>query len=115
MKHLEKPRREELHHEETKHLSEPKSRTIGFQIIHFTRPEGERHTGWSVVEDLYRMQQVVRSCRHRRISRKHVFFGGEDQNSYAKNFAKTLSSQGWLVASVNARDAKKLRANLQAS
>lgn len=63
----------------------------------------------------YLMQQVVRSCRHRRINRKHVFFGGEDRNSYAKNFAKTLCSQGWLVARVNARDAKKQRANLQAS
>jgi len=63
----------------------------------------------------YLTQQVVRSCRHRAISRKHVFFGGEDPNSYAENFANTLRSQGWLVANVNAHDAKKQRANLQAS
>jgi hypothetical protein len=43
---------------------------------------------------------VVLSCRHRVISRKHVFFGGEDPNSYAENFANTLRSQGWLVANV---------------
>jgi transposase len=63
----------------------------------------------------YLTQQVVRSCRHRAINRKHVFFGGEDPNSYAENFVNTLRSQRWLVASVNARDAKKQRANLQAS
>ncbi len=63
----------------------------------------------------YLAQQVVRSCRHRAINRKHVFFGGEDPNSYAENFANTLRSQGWLVAGVNARDAKKQRENLQAS
>ena len=63
----------------------------------------------------YLAQQVVRSCRHRGINRKQVFFGGEDPNSYAENFANTLRCQGWLVAGVNARDAKKQRANLQAS
>ena len=63
----------------------------------------------------YLTQQVVRSCRRRAISRKHVFFGGEDPNSYAENFANTLRSEGWLVANVNAHDAKKQRANLQAS
>ena len=63
----------------------------------------------------YLTQQVVRSCRHRAINHKHVFFGGEDPNSYAENFINALRSQGWLIASVNARDAKKQRANLQAS
>ncbi len=63
----------------------------------------------------YLTQQVVLSCRHRAINRKHVFFGGEDPNSYAENFVNTLRSKGWLIASVNARDAKKQRANLQAS
>ncbi|MBW2265252.1 MAG: transposase [Deltaproteobacteria bacterium] len=63
----------------------------------------------------YLTQQVVRSCRHRAINHKHVFFGGEDPNSYAENFVNALRSQGWLIASVNARDAKKQRANLQAS
>ena len=63
----------------------------------------------------YLTQQVVRSCRHRAMNRKHVFFGGEDPNSYAENFVNALRCEGWLVANVNARDAKKQRANLQAS
>ena len=63
----------------------------------------------------YLTDQVTRSCRHRRIKPKHVFFGGEDPNSYAENFVTTLRSKGWLVAGVNAHDAKKQRANLQAS
>jgi transposase len=63
----------------------------------------------------YLTQQVVSSCRHRAINRKHVFFGGEDPNSYVENFVNALRSQGWLIASVSARDAKKQRANLQAS
>ena len=60
-------------------------------------------------------EQVNRSCRHHRINPKHVFFGGEDVGSYAENFANTLRSGGWLVAGVNAHDAKKQRANIQAS
>ncbi len=63
----------------------------------------------------YMVDQVTRSCRHRGIKKKHVFFGGEDVNSYAENFVNTLRSRGWLVAGVNAHDAKKQRANLQAS
>ena len=63
----------------------------------------------------YLIEQVSRSCRYHRIDEKHVFFGGEDVGSYAENFASTLRSGGWLVAGVNAQDAKKQRANLQAS
>ena len=63
----------------------------------------------------YLLDQVNRSCRKRGIKEKHIFFGGEDVNSYAENFVTTLRSKGWLVAGVNARDAKKQRANLQAS
>ncbi len=63
----------------------------------------------------YLLDQVSRSCRHRHIQSEHVFFGGEDVNSYAENFANTLRSNGWLVANVNAHDAKKQRENLQAS
>jgi len=58
---------------------------------------------------------VSRSCRHHKINQNHVFFGGEDVGYYAENFASTLRSGGWLVAGVNAHDAKKQRANLQAS
>jgi transposase len=63
----------------------------------------------------YLIDQVTRSCRLRHIKKHHVFFGGEDVNSYAENFASALRSQGWLIAHVNARDAKKQRQNLQAS
>ena len=63
----------------------------------------------------YLIDQVNRSCRHRHIQPQHVFFGGEDVNSYAENFANTLQAKGWLVANVNAHDAKKQRENLQAS
>jgi len=63
----------------------------------------------------YLIDQVNRSCRHRHIQSDHVFFGGEDVNSYAENFANTIRSNGWLVANVNAHDAKKQRENLQAS
>jgi len=59
--------------------------------------------------------QVSRSCRQRGIKLKHVFFGGEDVNSYAENFVNTLRTKGWLVAGVNAHDAKKQRGSIQAS
>ncbi|MBU0735279.1 MAG: transposase [Proteobacteria bacterium] len=63
----------------------------------------------------YLTEQVIRSCRHRQIDAKHVFFGGEDVGSFAENFIHTLRSGGWIVAGVNAHDAKEQRANLQAS
>jgi transposase len=63
----------------------------------------------------YLLDQVNRSCRHRHIQSGHVFFGGEDVNSYAENFANSIRANGWLVANVNAHDAKKQRENLQAS
>jgi transposase len=60
-------------------------------------------------------EQVTRSCRRRGIKKKHVFFGGEDANSFAKNFVSTLRGKGYVVANVNAHDAKKQRVNMQAS
>jgi transposase len=63
----------------------------------------------------YLIDQVNRSCRHRHIQSDHVFFGGEAVSSYAENFANTIQAKGWLVANVNAYDAKKQRENLQAS
>ena len=59
--------------------------------------------------------QVMRSCRRRCIKKEHVFFGGEDANSFAKNFVSSLRSKGYLVANVNAHDAKKQRISVQAS
>ena len=63
----------------------------------------------------YLIDQVTRSCRRRGIKKEHVFLGGEDANSFAENFVSTLRFKGWLVAGVNAHDAKKQRVNLQAS
>jgi len=63
----------------------------------------------------YLTEQVTRSCDHRGIDLNHVFFGGEDVGSYAENFVNTLRSGGWIVAGVNAHDAKEQRANMQAS
>ena len=63
----------------------------------------------------YLSDQVRRSGHHRGIKTSHIFFGGEDVGSYADNFISALRSDGWLVAGVNAHDAKKLRENMQAS
>lgn len=63
----------------------------------------------------YLIDQVTKSCRHRGINLQHIFFGGEDCGSYADNFIAALRSENWLVAGVNAHDAKKQRENMQAS
>ena len=69
----------------------------------------------------YLLNQVKKSCRHRGITRQHVFFGGEDCGAYADNFTcdlkviAALRSDNWVVAGVNACDAKKHRDNKQAS
>jgi len=63
----------------------------------------------------YLIDEVTKSCRHHGISRQHIFFGGEDCGSYADNFITTLRSENWLVAGVNAHDAKTQRENIQAS
>ena len=63
----------------------------------------------------YLIEQVIKSCRYRRIKLQHAFFGGEDCGSYADNFIAALRSENWLVAGVNAHDAKIQRDNMQAS
>jgi len=63
----------------------------------------------------YLIDQVTKSCRHRGINLQHIVFGGEDCGSYADNFITALRSENWLVAGVNAHDAKKQRENMQAS
>ncbi len=63
----------------------------------------------------YLLEQVQRTCQHRHIRPEHVFFGGEDVNCYSENFVNSLRASGWLVASVNARDAKNHRDSLKAS
>jgi transposase len=63
----------------------------------------------------YLLEQVRKTCTYHKIKRTHVFFGGEDCGSYSENFVQGLRARGWLVAGVNAREAKKQRENLQAS
>jgi len=61
------------------------------------------------------LAQVAGTCCYHKINPKHVFFGGEDCGSYTENFVECVRDHGWLVAGVNAEDAKKQRENLQAS
>ncbi len=63
----------------------------------------------------FMLTQMRRICRYHKIDTKHVFFGGEDCGSYTENFVECVREQGWLVAGVNAQEAKKQRENLQAS
>jgi len=63
----------------------------------------------------YLVEQVTKSCRHHGINLQHVFFGGENCGSYADNFITALRSDNWLVAGVNAHDARTYRENMQAS
>jgi hypothetical protein len=53
------------------------------------------------------LDQVKKSCQHNGISLKHTFFGGEDCGTYADNFIAALRKEQWLVAGVNALDAKR--------
>src|SRR5689334_12612272 len=61
------------------------------------------------------LAEVGRTCQHRHIRKKHVFFGGEDNPPYVINFLETLAKQGYLVVRVNAWEAKRQRENHQAS
>jgi transposase len=63
----------------------------------------------------YLIEQVHKTANYHKIKSQHVFFGGEDCGTYKDNFAHALREQGWLVAGVNAKDAKTQRENMQAS
>lgn len=63
----------------------------------------------------YLLEQVKKNCNYHKIKTRHVFFGGEDCGSYTENFIQCLRERGYLVAGVNAHDAKKQRENMQAS
>jgi transposase len=59
---------------------------------------------------------TVRACvKRRKIRPEHVFFGGEDQPSFAENFIRKLTQEKFLVVQINAWEAKQQRANFQAS
>lgn len=59
--------------------------------------------------------QIQASARRRKIPRKHIFIGGEDEASYVENFTSALRDCGYLIVRVNARLAKENRENDLAS
>jgi hypothetical protein len=62
---------------------------------------------WNTPEGIdYFVKQVHKTCTYHKINRKHVFFGGEDCGSYTENFTQCIRGHGWLVAGINAQDAK---------
>ncbi len=61
------------------------------------------------------LAQLHTTCRHHHLKTQHAFFGGEDCHSWAENFIAALRAKGFLVAQVNAWEAKNHRQNFQAS
>ena len=76
------------------------------------KPFGVKNTPDGI---LYLSDQVHKTCNYHKINIKHVYFGGEDCGSYTENFIEGIREQKWLVAGVNAQDAKRQRENMQAS
>lgn len=60
-------------------------------------------------------EQIDASARRRKIAKKNIFLGGEDEPAYIANFAAALRERGYLVVRVNAREAERNRENLVAS
>ncbi|MEM7601149.1 MAG: transposase [Verrucomicrobiota bacterium] len=63
----------------------------------------------------YLCEQISATARRRRIPKKHIFLGGEDEASYIENFSSAIAERGYLVVRVNAAEAKKNRENYLAS
>ncbi len=63
----------------------------------------------------YITECVNRICKKRHISHNHVFFGGEACGTYALNFIHAIEQRGFLVISVDPKEAKDQRASFQAS
>ena len=63
----------------------------------------------------YILERVDEICRKHHISHKHVFFGGESCGTYALNFIHAIKEKGFLVLSVDPKEAKDQRASFQAS
>jgi transposase len=70
----------------------------------------------NTAEGAAKLLSEVRACaKQRKIRPEHVFFGGEDQPSYAENLLRKLRQEKFLVIRVNAWEAKQQRDNFQAS
>jgi len=68
------------------------------------------------VEGVEFLDKEIRvTARRRKIPKKHIFLGGEDEASYVENFATALRDRGYLVVRVSAREAEKNRENFLAS
>jgi len=63
----------------------------------------------------YVFDRVDKICRKHHISHNHVFFGGESCGTYALNFIHAIEQKGFLVISVDPKEAKDQRASFQAS
>jgi len=63
----------------------------------------------------YLCDQIDATARRRKIAKRGIFFGGEDEPSYVANFATALRGRGYVVARVNAWEAKENRENFLAS
>lgn len=61
------------------------------------------------------IDQIAASARRRKIPKKQIFLGGEDEPAYVANFTSALREKGYLVVRVNAFQAKESRDNLLAS
>jgi transposase len=61
------------------------------------------------------LAELAATSRYHKIDIRHAYFGGEDCGSYTENFAQCLRDHGFLVANVNAEEAKQQRENMQAS
>lgn len=61
------------------------------------------------------LAEMASTCRYHKINARHAYFGGEDCGAYTENFAESLRGHGFLVANVNAEEAKRQRENMQAS
>ena len=60
-------------------------------------------------------EQIAATARKRKIAKKCIFLGGEDEPAYVSNFAAALRKRGYVIARVNALEAKKNRENFLAT
>ncbi len=63
----------------------------------------------------YLFERMDKICRKHNISHNHIFFGGEACGTYAFNFIHAIEQRGFLVISVDPKEAKNQRASFQAS
>lgn len=61
------------------------------------------------------LSEVQATARRRKIPRKHIIFGGEDEPAYVENFLRALRGKEFLAVRVNAWEASQLRKNALAS